>query len=202
MGGSSGEIVRTQNNIGSGLFVGGDNRGLINNYQMVDAQTKAWLAKTAKVAPGLARLLAKALSDGIISPDAVNALTIAAHNINADVADALMIAGSHINADVADSLSYAGQNINATVAESFSDSADKLAKERQALEQLLRSIDYSAAQLQERAHHNESATPSPAIYAHANPLGYPSKAKLKIFGWGLLSGILLCLPLLYHMTFR
>ncbi len=143
MVGSSGEIVRSQNNIGSGLFVGGDNRGSIN-YQVVDAQTRAWLAKTAKVAPDLARLLGKALSDGIISPDAVDALTIAAYNINADVADALIVAGSHINADVADSLSCAGRNINASIAESLRDSADKLAGERQALEQLLNSINYPA----------------------------------------------------------
>jgi hypothetical protein len=126
MVGSSGEIVRSQNNIGSGLFVGGDNRGSIN-YPVVDAQTRAWLAKTAKVAPDLARLLGKALSDGIISPDAVDALTIAANKLNADVADALIMAGSHINGDVADSLSCAGRNINASIAESLRGSADKLA---------------------------------------------------------------------------
>jgi hypothetical protein len=201
MGGSNGEIVRSQNNIGSGIFVGGDNRGSIN-YQMVDAQTKAWLAKTAKVAPDLACLLEKALSDGVISPAAVDALTIAAHNINADVADALMIAGSNINDDVADSLSYAGQNINSSVAESIRNSADKLAEERQILEQLLNSINHPAAQFQERAYQDESATPSSAIYVDANPPDYLWKAKLKIFGWGVLGGILLCLPLLYHMTFR
>ncbi len=201
MVGSGGEIVRSQNNIGSGLFVGGDNRGSIN-YQVVDAQTRAWLAKTAEVAPDLARLLGKALSDGIISPDAVGALTIAAHNINADVADALMVAGSHINADVADSLSCAGQNINASVAESIRDSADKLAGERQALEQLLNSINYPVPQFQERAYHDESATPYSTVYVDANPSDYPWKAKVKIFGWGVLGGILLCLPLLYHMTFR
>lgn len=201
MGGSDGEIVHSQNNIGSGLFVGGDNHGSIN-FQMVDAQTKAWLAKTAKVAPDLARLLGKALSDGVISPDAVDALNIAAHNINADVADALMMAGRNINADVADSLSYAGENINAGVAKSIGYSADKLAEERRALEQLLNSINYPALQVQERAYHDESATPASAIYADGNPPDYPWKAKLKIFGWGVLGGILLCLPLLYHLTFR
>jgi hypothetical protein len=201
MGGSSGEMVRSQNNIGSGLFVGGDNHGSIN-YQMVDAQTQAWLAKTAKVAPDLARLLGKALSDGVISPYAVDALTIAAHNINADVADALMMAGTHINADVADSLSYAGHNINASVAESIRYSADKLAEERKVLEQLLNSINYPAAQFQERAYHDESAMLPSAVYVDTNPQDYPWKAKLKIFGWGVLGGILLCMPLLYHMTFR
>lgn len=201
MDGSSGEIVRQQNNIGSGLFVGGDNRGSIN-FQMVDGQTKAWLAKTAKVAPDLARLLSKALSDGVISPYAVDALTIAAHNINADVADALMMAGTRINADVADSLSYAGHNINANVAESIRYSADKLAGERKSLEQLLNSISHSVTQFQERAYHDESATPASAIYAGANPADYPWKSRMKTFGWGVLGGILLCLPLLYHMTFR
>jgi hypothetical protein len=201
MVGSSGEIVRSQNNIGSGLFVGGDNRGFIN-YQMVDAQTRAWLAKTAKVAPDLARLLGKALSDGIISPDSVNALTIAAHNINADVADALMMAGTHINAEVADSLSYAGRNINADVAESIRNSADKLTEERQALEQLLNSINYTAPQFQERVCRDELATPSSAVYIDAKPSEYPWKAKVKIFSWGVLGGIMLCLPLLYHMTFK
>jgi hypothetical protein len=201
MVGSSGEIVRSQNNIGSGLFVGGDNRGSIN-YQVVDAQTRAWLAKTAKVAPDLARLLDTALSDGIISRNAVDALTMAAHNINADVADALMVAGSNINADVADSLSCAGRNINASIAESLRGSADKLAGERQALERLLNSINYPAPQFQERAHHDESATPYSTICVDANPSDYPWKAKVKIFGWGVLGGILLCLPLLYHMTFR
>jgi hypothetical protein len=201
MVGSSGEIVRSQNNIGSGLFVGGDNHGFIK-YHMVDAQTRAWLAKTAKVAPELARLLGKALSDGIISPDSVDALTMAAHNINADVADALMVAGTSINADVADSLSYAGRNINASVAESIRGSADKLAEERQVLEQLLNSINYPASQFQERTYRDELATPSSAIYVDGNPSEYPWKAKVKIFSWGVLGGILLCLPLLYHMTFK
>jgi hypothetical protein len=66
MVGSSGEIVRSQNNIGSGLFVGGDNRGSIN-YQVVDAQTRAWLAKTAKVAPDLARLLGRVPAKSMIA---------------------------------------------------------------------------------------------------------------------------------------
>jgi hypothetical protein len=201
MGGSSGETVRSQNNIGSGLFVGGDNRGSIN-FQMVDAQTKAWLAKTAKTAPDLARLLGKALRDGVISPDHVDALTLAAHNINADVADALWKAGNNINADVADQLSYAGRNINSDVAQSIRSSADKLAEERRELQQLLDSINSIAAQHQEIRYRDESVTPPSVAYVDDCTSYYPWKAKLKIFGWGVLGGILLCLPILYHMTSR
>ncbi len=97
---------------------GGDNKGIINNV-LLDAKTKALVAKMAEYAPPLAGLLERAVRDGVMSPGAVEALLLAARNINEDVAQALLIAGRNINEDVADRLWYAGKNINKEVADQF-----------------------------------------------------------------------------------
>lgn len=98
---------------------GGDNIGTINNV-LLDAKTKALLAKMAEYAPPLTGLLEKAVRDGVMSPDAVEALTFAARHINEDFAEALYIAGRNINEDVAEQLWEAGHNINHQVADKFS----------------------------------------------------------------------------------
>lgn len=98
-----------QHNHGPGTFVGRDNYGTINT---IDKTTQAILKKLSKEAPALAQLLRKALQDGVVSPDVVYALELAARNINEDVAHALWIAGNNINEDVAYSLRVAGEKIS------------------------------------------------------------------------------------------
>ncbi|MEU6036946.1 hypothetical protein ABZ801_16215 [Actinomadura sp. NPDC047616] len=98
-----------QHNHGSGAFIGRDNYGTIN---AIDKTTQAILEKLSKEAPALARLLRKALQDGVVSPDVVHALEVAARNINEDVAHALWTAGRNINEDVAITLLQAGTKIS------------------------------------------------------------------------------------------
>lgn len=105
------EGPREQHNHGSGPFIGRDNYGEIR-YETLDPKTKAVLAKLSKDAPPLAKLLTKALRDGVISPDVVTALESAVRNINEDVAEALLIAGKNINEDVADKIFRAGETLS------------------------------------------------------------------------------------------
>lgn len=98
-----------QHNHGSGAFVGRDNYGTINT---IDKTTQAILENLSQEAPALARLLRKALQDGVVSPDVVHALEYAARNINEDVANALLFAGRNINEDVASMLLNAGTQIS------------------------------------------------------------------------------------------
>jgi hypothetical protein len=95
---------------------------------LLDAKTKALVAKMAQYAPPLAGLLEKAVRDGVMSPAAVEALMLAAQNINEDVAAALLIAGRNINEDVAEQLWNAGHNINKDVADRFTTVNQDLAK--------------------------------------------------------------------------
>ncbi|MGP3635963.1 hypothetical protein ACTU45_21830 [Streptomyces sp. 24-1644] len=123
-GGPERKIVE-QHNHGSGAFVGRDNHGEIR-VEMLDAQTKAYLREMSKEAPGLARLLRKAVRDGAISPDIADALAMAARSINEDVANALRDASRSINPDVAHLLSAAGSNINEDVARRVAQAAEDL----------------------------------------------------------------------------
>lgn len=122
-----------QHNHGPGPFIGRDNYGHIR-YETLDPKTKAILAKLSKDAPPLAALLAKALRDGIISPDTVSALESAVRSINEDVASALVFAAQNINEDVAESLWNAGKNINQDVADKIFQAAEVLSEATQELD--------------------------------------------------------------------
>jgi hypothetical protein len=200
MSNSGSEVTRTQNNNGGGVLIGRDSYGPITITQAVDAKTKALLEKTAKVAPDLARLLGKALRDGVISPSTTEALAMAAHNINADVAEALVFAGSRINHDVAESLSYSAQRINDEVAASFHSAARSLREEREKLEQLPYSIRSTVVDLGWNDDSEDSEDSAEAAPYSRTEASYPWKVRLKIFSYGLLLGfILLGLPPLYYM---
>ena len=95
---------------------------------MVDAKTKALSAKMTRQSPTLAKLLTKALEEGVISPDVVASLESAARNINEDVAFQLGHAARDINEDVARSLMYADERINPTVAQQLASAAESLSK--------------------------------------------------------------------------
>jgi hypothetical protein len=122
-GSRPGEPTYTQTNNGAGTFIGGHNFGTVES---VDAKTKAVLNKLSIEAPALAKLLRKALQDGLISPDIASSLEMAARNINWDIAEALYIAGENINMDVAMALSHAGDNINMEVATRIDAATDRL----------------------------------------------------------------------------
>ncbi|MFH8723864.1 hypothetical protein [Streptomyces termitum] len=116
---------REQHNHGSGTFIAGDNHGGIH-FEMLDANTKALLAKMTEQSPPLARLLTRALEDGVISPDIVNSLASAARSINEDVAQQLGYAARNINEDVAGLLGYAARSINKDVAQSLAQTGEKI----------------------------------------------------------------------------
>ncbi|PNG93450.1 hypothetical protein [Streptomyces malaysiensis] len=119
--------ITEQHNHGDGAFVGGDNHGEIR-IEAVDAKTKVLLRKMSKDSPALARLLEKALNDGVISADTASSLAWAAHSINEDVAHTLWQAAQRINEDVAGLLTRASNSINEDVAGQVSHAADTFDK--------------------------------------------------------------------------
>jgi len=135
-----------QHNYGSGTFIGRDNYAPIR-YELLDPRTKSTLAKLSRAAPELAGILKRALTEGIISPDAVIALQLAVHNINMDVAEALLMAGRNINQDVADVLMAAGHNINEEVAERFDQVRTGLNDTAGDLERILQSLQEIAGRV-------------------------------------------------------
>jgi hypothetical protein len=137
---------RDQHNYGSGTFIGRDNYAPIR-YELLDPRTKSTLAKLSRAAPELSEILKRALTEGVISPDAVVALQRAVQNINMDVAEALLVAGRNINQDVADALMIAGHNINDQVAERFDQVRTGLKDTAGDLEQILQSLQEIAKQI-------------------------------------------------------
>jgi hypothetical protein len=116
------EGSRGQHNYGPGTFIGGDNYGNIEN---LDKATKAILEKLSREAPALGKLLSEALQKGIVSPEAVFALELAARSINEEVANSLRMAGQNINADVAGRLFAASQTLE-EAASKFKDIEERL----------------------------------------------------------------------------
>jgi hypothetical protein len=143
------ESIYRQTNNGSGTFIGGNNYGTV---QTLDSKTKAVLDKLSVEAPGLARLLRKALKDGLISPDIASALEMAARNINWDVAEALYIAGRNINSDVAEHLHAAGRSINPEVADRMHSAVERfedVVKQLERVEGAAQHIAYAAQHVDE-----------------------------------------------------
>ncbi|WP_322871096.1 hypothetical protein [Streptomyces goshikiensis] len=110
--------VTEQHNHGDGAFVGGDNHGEIH-IEAVDAVTKGLLRDISSSSPALARLLEKAMDDGLISAETAGLLAVVARSINEDVAEMLMSAARNINEDVAGLLVHASRSINEDVAGLF-----------------------------------------------------------------------------------
>jgi hypothetical protein len=145
MSASGQDEPRKQIFYGSGSF-GGNNHGIINNV-LLDPKTEALVAEMAKYAPPLTGLLEKAIRDGVMSPDAVEALMLAARNINEEVAWNLRIAGQNINEEVAWNLRSAGDNINGKVADRFVYVKDELNETAGQLDSLLSSLRQTVGQL-------------------------------------------------------
>lgn len=144
-----GEPTYRQTNNGPGTFIGGNNYGTV---QTLDTKTKAVLDKLSVEAPGLAKLLRKALKDGLISPDIASALEMTARNINWDVAEALYTAGRNINSDVAEHLHFAGRCINPEVADRMHSAAgrfEEVVKQLERVEGAAQNITYAAQQVNE-----------------------------------------------------
>ncbi len=87
-----------QHNHGPGLFVGGN---VFGNIQAMDPKTAAALEKLSTDAPQVAAMLARALDDGLISPEVARDLAGVARNINEDVALWIREGGRGINEDTA-----------------------------------------------------------------------------------------------------
>ena len=156
---------REQHNYGSGTFIGRDNYAPIR-YELLDPRTKSTLAKLSRAAPELSEILKRALTEGVISPDAVVALQRAVQNINMDVAEALLVAGRNINQDVADALMAAGYNINVKVAERFDQVETGLKETADDLERTLQSLQEIAGQvnnMQDRVDPGWQAAPLGAV---------------------------------------
>jgi hypothetical protein len=141
--------AREQHNHGSGPFIAGNNHGGIH-FEMVDTKTKTLLTKMTKQSPTLARLLTRALNDGVISPDTAGSLARAARSINEDVAGQLGRAARNINEDVASQLGEAARNINQEVARSLTGAgeninptvAKKLADAAKSLSETVNQLDF------------------------------------------------------------
>ncbi|MEU7488801.1 hypothetical protein [Streptomyces sp. NPDC042319] len=143
-----------QNNYG-GAFVGRDQYGDINIHNEIDPQTKATLAKLGKSAPALSQMLEDALRDGVISPDTVSQLSLAARSINEDVADQISRASHRINEDVAGLLTHASDSINEDVAGQLADAADRLSKASAKLD--FDALDLLVRRLERAFDHHDSS---------------------------------------------
>ena len=190
---------RHQHFSGSGPSFGGDNNGIINNV-LLDAQTKALVQKFAATAPGLAKAIEEAASDGMMSREAIAGLDRVANELDWDVATMLSQAGRNINWDVAESLSRSAEGINKDVAYSFSSVASELKRTVGELDSSLQALREMTGQqvtiqgkvirdAQELAETADFLAPSPSRGRAAWWLGF------KIFclgsGLGLLGAVLL-----------
>jgi hypothetical protein len=185
---------REQHNHGSGPFIGRDNYGDIC-YEMLDPKTKSVLAKLATDAPALAKLLTKALRDGVISPNLIEALESAVRNINEDVAYSLQLAGKNINADVAYSLQLAAQGINSDVADKLLQTAESVSEAARDLDSVLSSF----SQRVEQVRYMQTESNLGYLVEPARTIDI-WKAKLKIFSWGIGIGLLLGFALVYYLV--
>ncbi len=200
---SGNESLREQHNHGSGLLIGRDNYGEIR-YEMLDPKTKTVLAKLSKDAPDLAKLLTRALRDGIISPNVVAALESAVRNINEDVATALMLAGQNINKDVADEILEAAD----TLREATNEAADTLREARNGLNPALPVNDpYDATDLDHlvglvstitgAAERIERVVAPPPPRVTGNWW-----ASCKVFFWGVVAGFAVGAFLIFYLIKR
>ncbi|NIL59987.1 hypothetical protein HCB18_26615 [Salinispora arenicola] len=78
----------------------------------MDKQTAMALERVATDAPQVAALLAKALDDGLISPEVARDLAGVSRNINEDVAHWIHEGGRGINEDTAYWIHEGGRGIN------------------------------------------------------------------------------------------
>ena|ERR1035438_4552424 len=209
------EGLREQHNNSSGTFIGRDNYAPIR-YELLDPKTRATLAKLSKDAPDLARVLKRALRDGIISPDAVAALESAVRNINMDVAEALMLAGRNINADVAEWLMLAGRNINEDVANKFVKVNGELNDTARELDRVLYLLHETVGQVnslqggrdpgyQFRPPGTVTGTAQRAarVVTHPSPRSTDNwKFRLKLIAWSFGVGLLAGAILIYYLIKR
>jgi hypothetical protein len=201
------ESERQQHNHGSGTFIGGNNYGGVR-YEMLDPKTKATFDKLSKDAPDLAKVLKKAIRDGVISPDVVAALQSAVRNINEDVAESLAYAARNINEDVASELAHVGREISdgANIIDSatadLSATADDLDRIVSSFNQAIRKINNLPVDAGLGPLTNREGDVIDAAKPTARPLikGIDSwKLRLKIFLCGAGIGIAVGALLAYHL---
>ncbi|MEU1607142.1 hypothetical protein [Micromonospora matsumotoense] len=163
-----------QHNHADGIFVGGH---VFGNVEAMDKKTAEALKSVANDSPRVAAMLAKALDNGLISPEVAQDLAGVAQNINEDIAawiheggrginedtalwineggrginedTALWIyeGGRGINESTAGMLLEAGRRINEDVARNFSDTAGDISKVAQRIEAAVEQLDGAATVL-------------------------------------------------------
>jgi hypothetical protein len=195
---------REQNNYG-GLLIGRD-----LNIETLDAKTKAVLIKISKDAPELGRLLAKALRDGVISPDVAFALGAAARSINEDVAGTLHRASRSINEDVASTLYRASERINEETAQQIANASASLSATVRELSSLAADTQWATtspndtkSEIREWERIAETIDAAAQNMAYATQAQYSSSAgwSWKSFGWGVGICLVFVITILAFGTF-
>ncbi|MFG1777130.1 hypothetical protein ACGFIG_11970 [Micromonospora sp. NPDC049048] len=178
-----------QHNHGSGFFVGGH---VFGNVEAMDKKTAEALERVATDAPHVAAMLAKALDDGLISPEVARDLAGVSRNINEDVArwiheggrginedtaHWIREGGRGINEDTAHWLLQAGRSINEDVAHKFSRTADDINSAAKRIERAVGQLsDASAVLRSTRASAQEWDRTAAAMSKSAEALAFASQA--------------------------
>ncbi|TYB98098.1 hypothetical protein FXF53_18405 [Micromonospora sp. WP24] len=158
----------------------------------MNPETAAALKSVAGDAPQVVAMLARALDQGLISPEAARDLAGVARNINEDVAQWIHEGGRGINEDTAhwiheggrgineDTAGWlleAGRNINETVARKFSDTADDINAAAERLERVVRQLDTTSGVLRSTmANAQEWDRAAAAMSQSAEALAFASQA--------------------------
>ncbi|NIL40463.1 hypothetical protein HCB17_04225 [Salinispora arenicola] len=184
----------------------------------MDKQTAMALERVATDAPQVAALLAKALDDGLISPEVARDLAGVSRNINEDVAHwiheggrginedtAYWIheGGRGINEDTAHWLLEAGRNINEAVAHKFNETADEINSAAERIERAVRQLDSASAVLRSiKTNAKEWDRTAAAMSKSAEALAFASQAhdldqeeSVWSFKNGMITGFMIALAL-------
>ena len=157
---------------GSGAYLAGDNNGVLFQHA-IDTPTRKALATIAMTSKPLAKLLERALREGVISTEVAAAVERAARAINVDVAEALTFAARRIDHDVAELLASAARRINPDVANQLSQAATTISdatKGVDGLDRLATRIEDAAREIaQATGIHDKAAAPRGSYFKDAGP---------------------------------
>ncbi|GJF31745.1 hypothetical protein KNE206_44450 [Kitasatospora sp. NE20-6] len=124
-----------QHNTGPGTFVNGNVFGGVHNYELLDKETKANLARIADTSPGLASLLAEAAARSAQDTETANLIAMTASRFH-----------------LADSVELFASATGALQQMSFTDSVELLASTTRSLALLAPKLLNAADQLGRWAH--------------------------------------------------
>ncbi|MFI9789098.1 hypothetical protein ACIHEI_37125 [Kitasatospora sp. NPDC051984] len=127
------EEFHGQHNTGPGTFINGDVFGGVHNYELLDKETKANLARIANTSPSLANLLAEAATRSAQEADTANLIAATARRFH-----------------LADSVELLASATSTLERMSFSDSVELLASATKNLALLTPKLLNAADQLGQR----------------------------------------------------